>query len=132
MTTMPDMGVTPNVKTRMKIFLFYVADLVLVVIWWGVALVISNLVFSDGHALVNWLFQLVNVLFAIWLVITPYHNPGRKHYQLLLSDLLSRGHRYRSGDYYEFDSWHSLVEIGGSHTNVTRKSASPNDAITRG
>ncbi|MFO1567338.1 DUF5592 family protein [Lactiplantibacillus plantarum] len=113
--TMPDIGVTPNVKTRMKIFLFYVTDLVIVVLWWGVAMIVANLVLGDAHGLINWLFQLINVVFAIWLVVTPYHNPGRKNYQLIMSDLLSRGHQYRSFDYYEFDSLASLVAIGGRY-----------------
>ncbi len=33
---MPNVGVTPDVKVRMKVFLFYVADIVLVlVLVWG-------------------------------------------------------------------------------------------------
>lgn len=118
---MPNVGVTPDVKARMKVFLFYVADIVLVLVWCGVAMIIANLVFPDSRAGINWLFQGINLVFAVWLVITPYHNPGKKNYQLVINELLMGGHYYHSYSYYEFDSLSALLTIGGLKQNAQNK-----------
>lgn len=121
---MPNIGVTPNVKTRMKIFMFYVADIVLVIVWLGTAMIIANFVFPPNRALANYSYQFINLVFAIWLVITPYHNPGKKNYELIMSDVLMGGHHYQSYSYYEFDTLSDLSEIGGLKQNALQKQAS--------
>lgn len=108
---MPNMGVTPGIKTRMKIFVFYVFDVVLVVGWWGLSEVISSMVFSS-EAIAGLIFQIINVIFAIWLVIPPYHNPGKRNYQMLIESIFTRGYKYRSFEYYEFDNILDFARIG--------------------
>ncbi|WEZ93346.1 hypothetical protein P3T69_01105 (plasmid) [Lactiplantibacillus plantarum] len=84
-------------------------------------MIIANLVFPDSRAGINWLFQGINLVFAVWLVITPYHNPGKKNYQLVINDLLMGGHYYHSYSYYEFDSLSALLTIGGLKQDAQNK-----------
>ncbi len=120
---MPNIGVTPNVKTRMKILMFYVADLVIAIVWFGTAMIIANFAFPPSRVLVNYGYQLINLVFAIWLVITPYHNPGKKNYELIMSDMLMSGHHYQSFSYYEFDTLSDLLQIGGLKQNAFKEQA---------
>ena len=107
-----NVGVTPGIKTKMKILFFYVFDLTIVVIWWGLSEIVSSMVFSNSP-IPGLVFQIINLIFAIWLVLPPYHNPGKRNYQMLIESLIMKGFKYRSFEYYEFDNISDFKKIGG-------------------
>lgn len=110
-----NMGVTPGVKTRMKILFFYVFDLTIVVIWWGLSQIISSMVFA-GSPIPGIIFQVINIIFVIWLILPPYHNPGKRNYQMLIESILTKSYKYRSFGYYEFDDILDFKKIGGIYS----------------
>ncbi|MHA6973657.1 DUF5592 family protein [Levilactobacillus brevis] len=103
-------GVTPEIRTQMKLAMFYVRDIVFLVGVLGCSVLLGNL-FPPQQLVQLICFYVVNSLFGIWLVIQPFSNPGRRNYDLVLSDLIPQQRVFRSFDFQEFSSTTEYVDV---------------------
>ena len=60
-------GVTPDIRTRMKIAMFYVRDLMFLIIWAGIIFMISD-IFPPDMQLETVCFWVVGIGYGVWLV----------------------------------------------------------------
>lgn len=94
-------GVTPDIRTQMKLSLFYVRDIVFLVGVIGFSVLLGNF-FPPQQSLQLIIFYIANGLMGLWLIIQPFSNPGKRNYELLISDLFPQQRLFRSFDGAEF------------------------------
>lgn len=94
-------GVVPEIRAQMKLSMFYVRDIVFLVGILGMSVLLGNF-FPPQQSLQLIIFYVVNGIAGLWLVIQPFSNPGKRNYDLLLSDLIPQQRFFRSYDAAEF------------------------------
>ncbi len=72
-------GVTPDIRTRMKIAMFYVRDLMFLIIWAGIIFMISD-IFPPDMQLETVCFWVVGIGYGVWLVCPSLGNHGKRNW----------------------------------------------------
>lgn len=108
-------GVTPEIRTQMKLSMFYVRDIVFLVCLIGCSVMLGNL-FPPQQTVQMICFYVLNGFMGIWLVIQPFSNPGRRNYDLLISDITPQQREFRSFDPQEFSLTSEIIntEVNGN------------------
>lgn len=94
-------GVTPDIRTRMKIAMFYVRDLMFLIIWAGIIFMISD-IFPPDMQLETVCFWVVGIGYGVWLVCPSLGNHGKRNWELLIYDFFPKKTRFKSLDYGVF------------------------------
>lgn len=94
-------GVTPDIRTRMKIAMFYVRDLMFLIIWAGIIFMISD-IFPPDMQLGTVCFWVVGIGYGVWLVCPSLGNHGKRNWELLIYDFFPKKARFKSLDYGVF------------------------------
>lgn len=84
-------GVTPDIRTRMKIAMFYVRDLMFLIIWAGIIFMISD-IFPPDMQLETVCFWVVGIGYGVWLVCPSLGNHGKRNWELLIYDFFPKKH----------------------------------------
>ena len=94
-------GVTPDIRSQMKLWFFYVCDIVVFFVFLGFTILLGNL-FPAGQGVQLIVFYIINIIFGLWLIIQPLGNPGKRNYEILVHDMLPQQRIFRSYDMQEF------------------------------
>ncbi|WP_413628343.1 hypothetical protein R4B61_07485 (plasmid) [Fructilactobacillus vespulae] len=109
-----NIGVAKGVYTLMKMGMFFVRDILTLVVVFGSCVLIGNIFPPDQFGRLIF-FYIWNLVFTAWLVFPSFNNPGKRTYNLIWDSFFSlvESKKLKSFDYYEFDSIEEFAKIGG-------------------
>lgn len=109
-----NVGVAKGINVPMKMAIFFVRDILVLLGAFGFCVLSSNIFPPDQHIrLIFYYFW--NMIFAVWLILPVFSNPGKRNYNLIWDSVFSifNTKKLKSFDYYEFDSITNTAMIGG-------------------